>query len=110
MREEGGKIRDKATSERGDCDTSIEEHTTGKAIFEIPIEVQLLKEVVDSDVQVNLFSSSKSLIYEVPIEMHEIFEVPMELNQIFEVPVELNVHEVEKHKVFEIPMEMDEVF
>jgi hypothetical protein len=36
-------------------------------IFEIPIEVQLMKEFTDADAQVDLFSSSKNLIYEVPI-------------------------------------------
>ena len=45
--------------------------------------MQVLKEMADSDVQVDLFSSSRSLIYEVPVEMREIFEVPVELNQIF---------------------------
>jgi hypothetical protein len=74
-------------NEQFDCDTSIEEYTSGRAIFEIPIEVQLLKEVADTDVQVNLFSSEKSFIYEVPIEMHEIYEIPMELNKIYEIPM-----------------------
>jgi hypothetical protein len=103
LREDCGK--GKGRSERGDCDTSIEEHSPSKAIFEIPIEMQLLKEVADSDVQVNIFSSSKSFIYEVPVEMHEIFEVPIELNQIFELPIELN-------KIFEVPVELNtrEVF
>jgi hypothetical protein len=53
--------REKEVSERGDCDTSIEEHSPGKALFEIPIEMQVLKDVADSDVQVDIFSSAKSI-------------------------------------------------
>jgi hypothetical protein len=69
--------------------------------------MQILKEVVDTDVQVDLLSS-KSFIFEVPVEMHDIVEIPVELNQIFEVPVELNqMVEVEKYRVFEVPVEIE---
>ena len=50
-----------------DCDTSIEEYTSSKAIFEVPIEVQLLKEVTDKYIQVDIANEHKNYIYEVPL-------------------------------------------
>jgi hypothetical protein len=62
--------------------------------------VQILRETADSDVQVDMFSSSKN-IYEVPIELKEIFEIPIELNTL---------QVVERRRIFEVPVEIDEVF
>lgn len=88
------RLASKVPSERGDCDTSIEEHTSAKALFEIPIEVQLLRETADSDVQVDLFSSAKN-IYEIPVELKKIFEIPIELETL---------QAVEKRRIFEVPV------